>query len=150
MAFTVLVCFLMLQRSIETLMLPINRGFGAFGYLVREQRQSFDMLAQPTPPDAVIACSLNSGAVDLHAHRLSFRPAGWQPDQLLKFVRALQAEATPVFVLDDGKELAESINTLRGQFAFTEVGQIDVPYYFPNSGGSENRRVTLYKVLPIN
>ena len=149
-AFTLLTCFLMLQRSIETLMLPINRGFGAFGYLVREQRQSFDQLAQLTPQNAVIACSLNSGAVDLHAHRLSFRPAGWQPVQLIKFVQTLQAEATPVFVLDDGKELAESISSLRRQFTLVEAGQIDVPYYFPNSGGSENRRVTLYKVLPTN
>lgn len=142
----VLVCFLLLQRSIETIMLPITRGFGAFGYLVREQRQSFDILATLTPENAVIACSLNSGAVDLHAHRLSFRPAGYTPEQLTKLVRALHSEGRPVFLLDDGKELAESIQTLRDQFTLTEVGQLDVPYYFPNSGGSENRRVPLYKI----
>ena len=142
----VLVCLLLLQRSIETIMLPITRGFGAFGYLVREQRQSFDTLATLTPENAVIACSLNSGAVDLHAHRLSFRPAGYTPEQLTKLVRALHSEGRPVFLLDDGKELAESIQTLRDQFTLTEVGQLDVPYYFPNSGGSENRRVPLYKI----
>jgi len=141
-----LTCFLLVQRSVETLMLPITRGFGAFGYLVREQRQSFARLAELTPANAVIACSLNSGAVDLHAGRLSFRPAGWTPDQLRRFVLALQQEGTPVFVLDDGKELAESIATLQAQFKLSEVGQIDVPYYFPNSGGSENRRVSLYRI----
>ena len=145
-ALITLVCLLLLQRSIETIMLPITRGFGAFGYLVREQRQSFDTLATLTPENAVIACSLNSGAVDLHAQRLSFRPAGYTPEQLTKLVRALHSESRPVFLLDDGKELAESIQTLRDQFTLTEVGQLDVPYYFPNSGGSENRRVSLYKI----
>ncbi len=145
-ALIALVCFLLFQRSIETIMLPITRGFGAFGYLVREQRQSFDTLATLTPENAVIACSLNSGAVDLHAQRLSFRPAGYTPEQLTKLVRALHSEGRPVFLLDDGKELAESIQTLRDQFTLTEVGQLDVPYYFPNSGGSENRRVPLYKI----
>lgn len=145
-AIITLTCFLLMQRSVETIMLPITRGFGAFGYLVREQRQSFARLAELTPSNALIACSLNSGAVDLHAGRLSFRPAGWTADQLRRFVLALQHEGTPVYLLDDGKELAESFATLQAQFKLTEVGQIDVPYYFPNSGGSENRRVSLYRI----
>ena len=46
-------------------------------------------IAELTPPNAVIASSLNSGALDLHSQRLAFRPSGWTGDQLLKFVRAL-------------------------------------------------------------
>jgi len=138
--------FTLLQRSIETLILPITRGYDAFGYLVREQRAAFDQLAALTPEDAVIGSSLNSGAIDLHAHRLAFRPAGWNSEQLLAFVDALHTEATPVFILDDGKELVPALQTLRQRFKVVEVGQLDVPYYFPNSGGSENRRVPLYEV----
>jgi Dolichyl-phosphate-mannose-protein mannosyltransferase len=143
-----LVSALTLQRSIETMILPITKGYGAFGYLVREQRASFAQLAELTPPNAVIASSLNSGAIDLHAHRLAFRPAGWTSEQLLKFVRALHAENTPVFLLDDGKELADSLQTLRATFRVEAIAQLDVPFYFPNSGGSENRRVALYRISP--
>ena len=143
-----LISALTLQRSIETMILPITRGYGAFGYLVREQRASFTQLAQLTPPNAVIASSLNSGAIDLHAHRLAFRPVGWTSNQLLKFVRALHTEQTPVFLVDDGKELADSLQTLRATFRVEEITQLDVPFYFPNSGGSENRRVALYRVWP--
>jgi hypothetical protein len=137
---------LILQRSIETLILPITKGYDSFGYLVREQRASFARIAELTPPNAVIASSLNSGALDLHSQRLAFRPSGWSGDQLLKFVRALHAENTPVYFLDDGKELADSLQTLRAHFQLEEIVQLDLPYYFPNSGGSENRRVALYRI----
>ena len=146
----VLLCFTgfaILQRSIETLILPITRGYDAFGYLVKEQRAAFDVLAQHTPSNAVVGASLNSGAIDLHSHRLAFRPAGWTSDQLLAFVAALHDEATPVYILDDGKELVPALDTLRQHYTLVEVVQLDVPYYFPNSGGSENRRVPLYQVV---
>jgi hypothetical protein len=126
--------------------LPITKGYDSFGYLVREQRASFACIAELTPPNAVIASSLNSGALDLHSQRLAFRPSGWSGDQLLKFVRALHAENTPVYFLDDGKELADSLQTLRAHFQLEEIVQLDLPYYFPNSGGSENRRVALYRI----
>jgi hypothetical protein len=145
-ALLVLTSCLTLQRSIETMILPITRGYDAFGYLVREQRQSFAHLATLIPPEAVVASSLNSGAIDLHAQRLAFRPSGWTSQELQKFVRALRDENTPVFFLDDGQELTESLATLRTHFRVVEVAQLDVPYYFPNSGGSENRRVPLYKI----
>ena len=67
-------------------------------------------------------------------------------EQLLKFVRALHNENTPVFLLDDGKELADSLRTLQANFRVKEISQLDVPFYFPNSGGSQNRRVALYRV----
>ncbi len=68
--------FAIVLRSMDTLALPITRGFGAFGYLVREQRESFARLAELTPPDAVVGSSLNSGAVDLHAGRRRSAPRG--------------------------------------------------------------------------
>lgn len=138
--------FLFVLRSMETLALPITRGFGGFGYLVREQRLSFDRLRQMTPDDAVIGCSLNSGAVDLHARRMAFRPAGWTPDELTHFVDALHAEGRPVFLLDDGAELQEALATLRARYALREAGRLDMPYYEAVGGGSQNRRAPLFKI----
>ncbi|MCS6846430.1 MAG: hypothetical protein RMN52_01790 [Anaerolineae bacterium] len=138
--------FLFVLRSMETLALPVTRGFGGFGYLVREQRLSFDRLRQMTPDDVAIGCSLNSGAVDLHAQRMAFRPAGWTPDELTRFVDALHAQGRPVFLLDDGAELQEALATLRARYALREVGRLDVPYYEAVGGGSQNRRVPLFKI----
>ncbi len=141
----VTLAFVFVVRSQQTLALPITHGFAVFGYMVREQRASFTRLSELTPADAVIGCSLNSGAVDLHAGRLAFRPATWTPAQLLKFVRELHAENRPVYVLEDGDEVLPSLATLRASYRLTEVARLDMPYYFPGSG-SENRKVALYRI----
>lgn len=141
----VTLAFIFVVRSQQTLALPISHGFALFGYMVREQRASFTRLSELTPANAVIGCSLNSGAVDLHAGRQTFRPATWTPEQLLKFVRELHAENRPVYVLEDGDEVRPSLTTLRASYRLTEVARLDMPYYFPGSG-SENRKVALYRV----
>jgi hypothetical protein len=137
--------FVCVLRTMETLALPVTRGFGAFGYLVAEQRRSFDALAAATEPNAAIGCSLNSGAVDLHADRRTFRPHGWSTDDAEKFIDALLQANTPVYLLVDGEEMQRAADALRGRFTFAEVARFDVPYYFVGSG-SENRRVPLFKV----
>ncbi len=139
--------FVLVLRSIDTLALPVTHGFDAFGYLVREQRASFTQLAELTPANAVIGCSLNSGAVDLYAGRLTFRPGKWTGDETVKFVRALRAENTPVYLLEDGAEVIPATESLRSVYTLTEVAHLDMPYYFPGSG-SENRQVALYRVEP--
>ncbi|MCL4506277.1 MAG: glycosyltransferase family 39 protein [Chloroflexi bacterium] len=145
MALVVGLSFLLMLRSLQTLQLPITRGFDAFGYLVREQRASFTRLGELTPPNAVIGCSLNSGAVDLYAGRLTFRPGRWTPRQADRFVRALLQEKTPVYILADGDEVSAAVDGLRHAFRLVEVARLDVPYYFPGSG-SENRKAALYQV----
>ena len=142
----IFLAFGMGYRSIETFQLPITRGFSAFGYLVGAQRASFDTLEALTPSEAVIACSLNSGAIDLYTGRLTFRPATWTSDELLRFVDALRAEGKPVYAIDESNELQASLAALRGRYTLTQVGAIDVPYYFMPGGGSENRRVPVYRV----
>ncbi len=138
--------FGMAYRSIETFQLPITRGFSAFGYLAAAQRASFETLEALTPAEAVIACSLNSGAIDLYTGRLTFRPATWTAEQLVRFVDALRAEGKPVYAVDESNELQASLATLRGRYTLTQVGAIDVPYFFMPGGGSENRRVPVYRV----
>ncbi len=130
-------------RAMETLAMPANRGFAAFGHLVRAQRDAFARLGQVTPADAVIGTSLNGGAIELHAGRLAFRPAGWTADELMRFV---EAAGRPVFVLDDGEELEAALRALRARYGLVEVARLDVPYYDAVGGGSRNRRAPLYRV----
>jgi hypothetical protein len=130
-------------RAMETLAMPANRGFAAFGHLVRAQRDAFARLGQVTPADAVIGTSLNGGAIELHAGRLAFRPAGWTADELVRFV---EAAGRPVFVLDDGEELGAALQVLRARYGLAEVARLDVPYYDAVGGGSRNRRAPLYRV----
>ena len=133
-------------RAMETLAMPANRGFAAFGHLTAAQRASFDRLRQLTPEDAVIGASLNSGAVELHAGRSAFRPAGWTADALVRFVDALRAAGRLVFVLDDGEAMGEALRTLRARYGLVEVARLDVPYYDAIGGGSRNRRAPLYRL----
>ena len=133
-------------RAMETLAMPANRGFAAFGHLVRAQRDAFARLGQLTPTDAVIGTSLNGGAIALHAGRLAFRPTGWTADELARFVDALRAAGRPVFVLDDGEELGAALGALRARYGLIEVARLDVPYYDAVGGGSRNRRAPLYRV----
>jgi hypothetical protein len=140
-----LVVNLFVLRSIETLALPVTRGFDTFGYMVKEQRASFESIKRLTPSNAIIASSLNSGAIDLYSERIAFRPATWSANELLKFVNALQHENTPIFFLDDGDELMLSLKTLRAHFSLTEVSALDLPYFFKDAS-SENRRVKLYAI----
>ena len=139
------ISFVFVLRSMETLAMPATRGFSAFGYLVLEQRASFERLAKLTEPDAVIGGSLNSGAVDLHAGRLTFRPGVWDERSRTLFVKALLREGRQVYVLIDGEDMRAAEADLRAQFTLTEVARLDMPYYFKGSG-SENRAAPLYRV----
>lgn len=144
-AAVLLVATLLLGRSSQTLALPVTRAFGAFGYLVTEQRASFEHIRLNTPANAIIACSLNSGAVDLHSQRQTVRPASWSAPELITFMRAVKAEGHPVYLLFDGDELKGTIDTLQFNFRLTEIRRFDIPYYF-YGGGSENRKVPLYRL----
>jgi hypothetical protein len=147
---TTVICtlsFVFVLRAMETLALPVTRGFAAFGYLVREQRVSFDRLAELTPPDAVIGATLNSGAIDLHSGRQTFRPDTWTPEQLSAFTAELMRRGVPVFVVHDSNALNGSLMTLRATYLLEEVGRINIPYYQAIGGGSGNRLVPVYRVI---
>lgn len=146
--FTFAVSFMLVLRSMETLALPVTRGFAAFGYLVKEQRASFDALAAMTPANAVIGTSLNSGAIDLHSDRDTYRPATWTPDELTRFVDLLHSEGRPVFLVNDSDALRDSLATLQARYIVREAGEIDVPYYDTIGGGSSNRRVEVFEITP--
>lgn len=130
----------------------LTRGFFTFGALTADQRQQLGTLATLTPADAVIACSLNSGAVELYTGRATVRPGAvlqprdaWTIEAWLIFVEALRAEHRPLYVLVDGVELEEPLNALRARYTATAVTEIYLPYYYAG-GGSLNQMVPVYKI----
>lgn len=124
---------------------PTTQGFYTFGTLLPPQRAALDRLAALTPPQAVIGCSLNAGAVELYARRTAFRPAAWTPEELRRFVQAMHAAGRPVYLLDDGIELQAPRQVLAETYDLTPLAALPLPYFF-TGGGSENRDVILYEV----
>jgi hypothetical protein len=122
---------------------PFAQGFYTFGYLNAEQREALGRLDELTPPGAVIAASLNSGAVELYAGRETVRPAAWTAAQFDEFIEAMQAASRPVYLLDDGVELAPVVERLRAEGRLREAARLPGVYFEP-TGGSENLDLALY------
>lgn len=134
-------------------LLTRSPGFFTFGGLLPEQRLALESLATLTEPEAVIACSLNSGAVELYSRRRAVRPGGvlqpeaaWSSDQWLTFVAALLAEGRPVYVLMDSSELDAPLAALQSRYTLTRAADLFVPVYV-RTGGSENLTVPLWRVV---
>jgi hypothetical protein len=137
-----------------TPVLGFQHGFFTFGYLFPEQRGSLEAIAALTEAEAVIACSLNSGAVELYGERETVRPGnllqpglGWDEEQWLTFAAALRAQGRPLYLLMDSPEMEDPLAALQGDYAFAHVADLDVPVYFVG-GGSRNLTVPLYRVAP--
>jgi hypothetical protein len=130
-----------------------DSGFFTFGYLLPQQRRSIETIAALSEPQAVIACSLNSGAVELYSGRQTVRPgsllqpgSSWSLDQWLTMANALQAAGRPVYLLMDSPEMAAPLKAIEASHAVQQVGDIELPVFFVG-GGSLNETVPLYKVM---
>lgn len=139
------IAFLFVLRSMQTLALPVNHGFGIFGHLVAGQRSAFTALAALTERDALIGCGLNSGAVELHAGRQAFRPAVWDAPSRTKFIDAMRALHRPVYLLIDSDEMQSALPALRATYTLTALAELPMPFYLAG-GGAEDRLVTLMRV----
>jgi hypothetical protein len=135
------------------LVLGFTAGFFTFGYLLPEQRRAIESLATLTEPQAVIACSLNSGAVELYSGRETVRPgqllqpgSSWTTAQWLAMAGALQAAGRPLYLLMDSPEMDAPLQALAAHGHVAPVAELDVPVFYVG-GGSLNERVTLYRVL---
>ena len=133
--------------------LGFQSGFFTFGYLLPNQRRSLESLATLTEPGAVVACSLNSGAVELYGGRPAVRPgsllqpgSSWTPAQWLTFAAALQAAGRPLYLLMDSPEMDPPLAELKTHYTLTQVATLDVPEFFLG-GGSFNMTVPLYRVM---
>jgi hypothetical protein len=134
-------------RSVPTLAATgVGARYSGFGYLLPEQRAAFDRLAELTPPDAVVASTLNSGPVMLYAGRESVRPGSWTTSEWLVFVAYILDHRGHMFMLDDGEELARPRDDLQAQYALEPRSELFLPY-FSVDAGSVNRPVVLYEVI---
>jgi hypothetical protein len=140
-----LVAALLLLRTRSTLLLPKASDFDAFGHLNAFQRAGFAQIGLDTEETAWIGASLNSGSIDLHSERMAFRPALWRPDELYTFVDDAIAGQTPVYLLQDGLEMAASVEAARQRYQLQLVGRYDIPFYH-TGGGSTGGRIPLYRV----
>jgi hypothetical protein len=144
-AATVLLIALLLCTD-ATLLLPVPPlHYNSFGYLVATQRGSLATLAQLTPPDAVVAASLNAGAVMLYAERDIVRPGVWTEAEWQAVVQRLLHLGRPIYVLADGEEMVTPLRVLQAHYRLEPVAALSLPYFYPG-GGSENRDVGLYRV----
>jgi len=130
-----------------------DAGFFTFGYLLPQQRRSLESLARLSEPQAVIACSLNSGAVELYGGRQTVRPGGllqpgasWTTAQWLVMAGALQAAGRPVYLLMDSPEMEAPLQAIETRYRVEQVGAIDLPVFFVG-GGALNETVPLYRVV---
>jgi hypothetical protein len=129
-------------------------GFYTFGALLPEQRRALEQLAVITEPGAVVACSLNSGAVELYGQRLAVRPGGalqpgaaWSREQWLAFVAGMREQGREVYLLMDSPEMEEPLAAVRQALGVAVAAELPVPVY-DVGGGSENLTVPLYRVGP--
>ncbi|MBI3241465.1 MAG: glycosyltransferase family 39 protein [Chloroflexi bacterium] len=132
--------------------LPLLNGFYTYGFLSGEQRAHLNSLADLTPPNAVIAGSLNTGAVSLYAGRQTVRPGHllqpgrtWTDSEWRSFVAALHADGRPVYLLMDSEEMIDPANALVSCCRLSPIAELYLPYYY-RSGAATNEIVPLYRV----
>jgi hypothetical protein len=132
----------------------LTQGFFTFGYLYPEQQQALESIATLTEPEAVIACSLNSGAVEMYAQRATVRPgnqlqpnASWTEAHWLTLVEALRAQGRPLYLLMDSPEMEAPLAALQTRYPVTPIAQLPVPVFYVG-GGARNLTVPLYRVEP--
>lgn len=132
----------------------LTHGFFTFGYLYPEQQQALASVAALTEPEAIIACSLNSGAVELYAQRATVRPgnqlqplASWTEVHWLTFVETLRSQGRPIYVLMDSPEMDAPLRALQTRYTVTPIAQLPVPVFYVG-GGARNLTVPLYRLDP--
>jgi hypothetical protein len=132
--------------------LPLLNGFYTYGFLNGEQRVHLNSLATLTPPNAVIAGSLNTGAVSLYAQRDTVRPGHllqpgrtWTDSEWSNFAAALHADGRPLYLLMDSEEMIEPANALQSCCRLSPIAELYLPYYY-RSGAATNEIVPLYRV----
>ena len=136
-----------------TPLVNLRHGVFTFGYLSAAQRATFESLTRLTEPQAIVAASLNSGAIELYGQRSTVRPgnvlqplAAWTPEEWLSFVDMLRREQRPLYLLMDSVEMETPLATVRRHYAVTPVAELEVPVYFAG-GGSLNLSATLYRLI---
>jgi hypothetical protein len=151
LSFVVSVLFILLALRWNA-QLPLLNGFYTYGFLNGEQRAHLTSLAGLTPPNAVIAGSLNTGAVSLYAQRDTVRPGHllqpgrtWTDSEWNDFAAALHADGRPLYLLMDSEEMIDPAKALEECCRLSPIAELYLPYYY-RSGAATNEIVLLYRV----
>ena len=149
LSFAILFILLAFRWNVQ---LPLLSGFYTYGFLNDEQRAHINSIAGLTPPNAVIAGSLNTGAVSLYAQRDTVRPGHllqpgrtWTDLEWKDFAAALHAGGRPLYLLMDSEELIEPAKALDECCRLSPIAELYLPYYY-RSGAATNEIVSLYRV----
>jgi len=138
---------LLLLRSRQILLLARASDIDAFGHLNGYQRAGFALIGQDTDPAGLIGASLNSGSIELHGERTTFRPAVWSRDEMYTFVDHMLAQGQSVYLLQDGLEMRAPLAAARARYDLQLLGRYDIPFYH-TGGGSSGALVPLYRLYP--
>jgi hypothetical protein len=146
-SYAMLLAGLLLVRSWPTLSMAKASDIDAFGHLNAYQRAGFARIGHDTEPNALIGASLNSGAVELHGGRATFRPAVWQQEETYTFLDHVLADGHPIYLLQDGLEMRAPLTAARQRYTLQWVGRYDIPFYH-SGGGSSGGLVSLWRLRP--
>jgi len=124
-----LLLLLLALRSSSTLERPFRPYTNTFGYLNPHQRAAFSSLALLLPPEAIVGCGLNSGAIELYGQRMAVRPGEWSPVELEVFAHAVADLRRPFYLLDDGVDVRPAVDYAAQHWGLRPVVWLDVPYY---------------------
>jgi hypothetical protein len=138
---------LLLLRMRLTLLLPLGREISTFGYLDMAMRQKLTSLTTIVPPDGVVGASLNSGAVELYAQRLTVRPAYWSEEEWAHFAQALAQAERPLYLLIDGSEMTDPLIWAQAYGQPEIVWRATLPYFSPDGVGAAHN-VELWLIRP--
>jgi hypothetical protein len=140
------VILLLGARVRVTLLWPLHpTQFNTFGYLNAGQRAAFSEIQSLTPPEAILAGSLNSGALTLYSQRQAVRPGSWSIDQWRQFLGLAFEQRQSVYLLVDGEEMQAPRDALAPTYRLMPVAELALPYFYPD-GSSDNRPVALYQI----
>lgn len=139
------VLFLFFARTTWALGMPWYPRLYIFGHLTQVERTGFSQLAERLPEGAVVGTSVNSGAVERYTGHEAVRPFSWSDDELARFMRALERDGRPFYLLEDGAEIQQFLPRLRADHTLRPVGQYTLPGFDQGSQWPE-RRAVLYAV----
>jgi hypothetical protein len=131
---------------------PFLSGFYTYGFLTSEGRANIDAIANLTEPDAVIAGSLNTGAVSLYSRRDTVRPGRllqpgrtWTDQEFVQFAAALHKAGRPLYVLMDSEEMIDPAKALESCCRLIPIAELYLPYYY-QSGAASHELVRFYRL----
>ncbi len=134
-------------RTDDAIRLAITPTFNTFGLLTADQRDALDDLETSTPPNAIVAVSLNSGPVNLYANRETVRPYEWSDEEWLTFIQVALESGYPLYLLRDGYEMETPLQLTRTHYDVMPVATFFLPYFYPGAG-SINQPIELYQIMP--